>query len=212
MKSSNIVYQVLCVVLLTALIVMAATRGVSDSAGSGQETAPAPGGDEWRSIEAAELTDNPFTVFSYGMILAAGTEGDMNAMAIGWGGFGVLWGHTTPVITVYVEKSRYTHEFMERNEYFTVTALPDELCDKMLYMGRHSGRDTDKIDGSGLTLGFTELGNPIFEEGRLFIECRKIYSDDFDPSGFGELGRSVYSNGRQLHTIYIGEIIDIRIK
>ena len=50
-------------------------------------------------------------------LVTAGTEYDFNMMTIEWGGFGSIWGKQ--VATVYVRKSRYTHEFMDKNDYFT---------------------------------------------------------------------------------------------
>lgn len=67
------------------------------------------------------------------------------------------------------------------------------------------------MKGSGLTVGFTELGNPMFEEGRLVLECKKLYGAPFNPEGFGELAQKEYSN-RPLHSIYIGEIVNAWIK
>jgi hypothetical protein len=43
-----------------------------------------------------------------------------------------------------------------------------------------SGRDGDKIKAAGLTVEYTKLGNPTFAEGRLMIECRKIYNEQID--------------------------------
>nr|WP_299102131.1 flavin reductase [uncultured Alistipes sp.] len=132
-------------------------------------------------------------------------------MTIGWGGLGVLWGKERPVVTVYVEKRRYTHAFMEENEYFTVEAFAKDYDRVLKYLGTVSGRDEDKMKGSGLTVGFTDLGTPFFEEGRLVLECRKLYGAPFDPEGFGELARKEYSN-RPLHSIYIGEIVNAWIR
>lgn len=217
-RNNTIIYQVLCLVLLAVICVMSVKSvkrsRVSEDAPNGKAQASKTAGNgEWRSVPAAELSENPFTLFSDDwMVLACGVEGDVNAMTIGWGGLGILWGRDTPVVTVYVEKSRYTHDFMSRYDTFTLTAFPDDYRAALQYLGNHSGRDGDKIAESGLTLGFSELGNPVFKEARLVLECKKIYEDDFDPDGFGELGRSIYSTGRQLHTVYIGEIVDVRIK
>ena len=57
-------------------------------------------------------------------LLTAGDSSKFNTMTISWGGFGTLW--HKPVITVYVRKNRYTHEFMENNEYFTVSFYDSE--------------------------------------------------------------------------------------
>lgn len=167
----------------------------------------------WTRVDPQEIQDNPVALFGKSnMALAVGEPDDLNAMAIGWGGLGTLWGLNNATVTVYVEQSRHTHSFMERNEFFTLTAFPDDQREGLIYLGTHSGRDEDKIANSGLTLLFTENGNPAFAEGRLILECRKIYQDSFDPEGMGERGRKVYAGGRQLHTIFIGEIINAWVK
>lgn len=40
-------------------------------------------------------------------------------MTISWGGLGTLW--NKPVVTIYVKPIRYTYEFMENNEFFTIS-------------------------------------------------------------------------------------------
>jgi hypothetical protein len=58
---------------------------------------------------------------------------------------------------------------------------------------------------------FTDNGTPMFEEGRLVLECKKLYGAPFNPEGFGELAKKEYSN-RPLHSVYIGEIVNAWIK
>ena len=176
-----------------------------------QATAAAASAKGWRKIDPHTLRENPFDFFSNALALTVGTKSKLNTMTIGWGGLGVLWGKDRPVITVYVEKRRYTHQFMEDNDYFTVTAFTKDYDSTLHYLGTVSGRDEDKIKGSGLTLKFTELGNPAFEEGRLILECKKLYGAPFDPRGFGELAKEEYSK-RPLHSVYIGEIVNAWIK
>ena len=83
-------------------------------------------------------------------LLCAGTMEHHNAMSISWGGMGTLW--NKPVVTVYVNPLRYTYQFMEANEYFTVSFLPAELKKAHGVMGAKSGRDTDKDKEAHLTL------------------------------------------------------------
>lgn len=170
-------------------------------------------GGVWQKIDPTQISDNPVTLFSQDwMALAAGQPGNMNAMTIAWGGLGTLWGmNNAAVVTVYVEPSRYTHQFMEKNEYFTVTTFPEQYKKALQYIGSRSGRNEDKIANAGLSVSFTELGNPIFNEARLAIECRKIYAAPFDPAGMGEKGRRIYSgnSGMRPHTIFIGEIVNV---
>ena len=56
-------------------------------------------------------------------LLKAGTKDKFNTMTISWGGLGTLWGK--PVATVYVRQSRYTHDFMDDNDYFTISFYPE---------------------------------------------------------------------------------------
>jgi nitroreductase/flavin reductase (DIM6/NTAB) family NADH-FMN oxidoreductase RutF len=166
---------------------------------------------EWKQMDVKRFRENPFNFFSNALALTVGTKEKMNSMTIGWGGLGVLWGRERPVVTVYVEKRRYTHSFMEENEYFTVEAFGPEQQKVLEYLGHVSGRDEDKIKGSGLTVKFTDLGTPMFDEGRLVLECKKLYGAPFNPEGFGELAKEEYSK-RPLHSVYIGEIVNAWIK
>ena len=94
------------------------------------------------------FADNGFQWLRDAQLLAAGSKNDgshspgANAMTIGWGAIGTLWQRTA--LTVYVAEKRYTKEFMDQNEYFTVMTF-DVADSKVLgYMGQHSGRDGDK--------------------------------------------------------------------
>jgi nitroreductase/flavin reductase (DIM6/NTAB) family NADH-FMN oxidoreductase RutF len=179
---------------------------------TGQAPAPRPAEvKEWKPLEVERFRENPFDFFSHALALTVGTKDKMNSMTIGWGGLGVLWGRQRPVVTVYVEERRYTRTLMEENEYFTVEAFGPEQQKVLEYLGHVSGRDEDKIKGSGLTVKFTDLGTPMFDEGRLVLECKKLYDAPFNPEGFGELAKEEYSK-RPLHTVYIGEIVNAWIK
>ena len=57
-----------------------------------------------------DFTENGFQWFHNAELLAAGDKEKSNAMTIGWGGIGTLWGRTA--LTVYVAEKRYTKELM----------------------------------------------------------------------------------------------------
>ena len=57
-------------------------------------------------------------------LVTAGILENYNTMTISWGGLGTLWGK--PVATVYVKPCRYTHSFMEQNDFFTVSFYPEQ--------------------------------------------------------------------------------------
>lgn len=166
----------------------------------------------WTSITPKQIEGNFIQMVGDEWFeLAAGHEGDMNLMTIAWGSIGELWGK--PVITVYVSTSRYTYQFMEKNDYFTITHFPASMREQLQYLGSVSGRDEDKVKGADLTVEFTELGNPIFAEADLAIECRKLYAEPFKAELMPVEQRQWYAE-RNLgfHVAYYGEIVNVWTK
>ena len=108
--------------LLVAITVM--------SCGNNPKKAEAPEANAWQEIAPTEIELNPVRMIDKDWLaVSAGTEGNMNLMTISWGTIGELWGK--PVFTVFVSTSRYTHKFMEENDYFTVTHFPASMRDKL---------------------------------------------------------------------------------
>ena len=163
----------------------------------------------WQEIAPTEIELNPVRMIDGDWLeVSAGNKENMNLMTISWGTIGELW--SKPVFIVYVSTSRYTYQFMEENDYFTVTHFPASMKSKLAYLGRVSGRDEDKVAGAGLTVEFTELGNPIYAEADLAIECRKLYSQQFDANLLPAEQRAWYEQtGIGIHHMYIGEIIHV---
>jgi flavin reductase (DIM6/NTAB) family NADH-FMN oxidoreductase RutF/uncharacterized protein with FMN-binding domain len=169
--------------------------------------APAPAFREFNVH--AEFAENPFTWFTgCGLLLCAGDRGKSNAMTIGWGGLGTLWGRNDAV-TVYVAQSRHTREFMDRAPRFTVMAFDKEKQSAILdYMGSHSGRDGDKAAALGLHVVFTDAGTPYYEEAQMVLECETMYAAPFDPAGMKDVPAKLYANfPAGVHTMYIGRIV-----
>lgn len=152
---------------------------------------------------------NPFNYFSQpgGMLVCAGNRDKSNAMTIGWGALGNLWGHGTNTVTVYVAEKRFTREFMENNDYFTIMTFKDR--DVLRYMGTRSGRDGDKAAALGLHVAYTENGTPYYEEAECVIECKTMYSQEFAPEHFrDDVPRNFYDGfAAGYHTLYIGKVI-----
>ena len=170
-------------------------------------TEPAPAFHEFAVNEDFLL--NPFNYFTQpgGLLVCAGDRDKSNAMTIGWGALGTLWGHRTNTVTVYVAEGRYTHEFMENQEYFTIMTFKDKNV--LHYMGTKSGRDGDKAATLGLHVAYTENGTPYYEEAECVIECKKIYSDTFDPKKFKDEVPINFYDGFEAgyHTFYIGKVV-----
>ena len=155
-----------------------------------------------------DFTENGFQWFRNAELVAAGNQNKHNAMTIGWGGIGTLWGRAA--LTVYVAEKRYTTQFMDEAQYFTVMAFDVERSNVLNYMGTKSGRDGDKAAALGLHTAFTANGAPYYTEAELVIECKTMYAAPFDPKYFkSEVPQRQYSNFPPgLHTMYIGEVVN----
>ena len=155
-----------------------------------------------------DFAENGFQWFRDAELLAAGNKEKSNAMTIGWGGIGTLWGRTA--LTVYVAEKRYTKEFMDDAEYFTVMAFDVEQSRVLDYMGHKSGRDGNKAEALGLHTAYTENGTPYYTEAAMVIECRTMYAAPFDPQGFkSDAPKRLYSHfPAGIHTMYIGEVVN----
>lgn len=92
-------------------------------------------------------------------------------MTISWGGMGTIW--NKPVATVYVRTSRFTHEFIDNNDYFTISFFPEEYTGILGVLGSKSGREMDKMHASGLTPVQVENGIT-FKEAETTFVCRKL--------------------------------------
>lgn len=191
-----------------ALAALGAVSPVSAEAPAARDGAERPL-TAWKQIEPrAAILDPAEAGIRDTMVLAVGREGTFNAMTIGWWGTGILW--RRPVLSVYVSSSRYTWEFMEANEYFTVCSFPDACHEGVMYLGHHSGRDGDKIGPSGLTIGFTPSGNPYFLEADAVFECRRLYQTVLDDHAqLPEDAAQMYRAGTGPHTLYVGEIVHV---
>ena len=139
-------------------------------------------------------------------LLSAGPKDNHNSMTIAWGGMGTLW--SKPVITVYVKPCRYTYEFMNRNEYFTVSFYGSAYRKALGIMGSKSGRDTDKDTAAGLTV--KELGEAVtYEQAEATLLCRKIYWQDLDPATMPPDVVEQFYTTEEPHRMYIGEVVKI---
>ena len=157
-------------------------------------------------INIAEQSFNPFEkIGKQWMLISAGTANSWNTMTASWGGVGVIWGK--PSATCYIRHSRYTKEFVDKSEYFTLTFLKDGHRDALSLLGSKSGRDMDKMHDSGLTSIFVD-GQPTFEEAELVLVCRKRCKSEIAPEDILQQETiDKWYGDRDFHTMYIGEIV-----
>ncbi|MBO5373332.1 MAG: flavin reductase family protein [Lachnospiraceae bacterium] len=158
-------------------------------------------------IEVLEL--NPFTkIGSDWAVLTAGNEEKVNAMTVSWGGLGVLWGKNVGFI--FVRDSRYTKEFIDNGDTFSLTFFPKDFHKTPLkYLGGVSGRNEDKIKAAHLGIDYAD-GVPYIDEGDFVITFKKLSATKIMPEDFidGTIQDTFYKDG-DLHTMYVGEILSI---
>lgn len=165
----------------------------------------------FREVKPEELQLNPFTkIGGEWMLITAGTKARINTMTASWGGLGVFWGKH--VATVYIRPQRYTKEFVDANETFTISFFPSEYKKALSLCGSVSGRDRDKIGEVGLTPFFAD-DTPAFEEAEMVFVCKKIYQDFMPSENFiaKENDEAWYPN-KDYHTMYIAEILKVLVK
>lgn len=139
------------------------------------------------------------------MLITAKVGEKINTMTASWGGFGHLW--NKDVVTIYVRPQRFTHEFIEKSEYFTLSFFNEEYRQALNYLGKTSGRYVDKITESNLTPLY-EKNIAYFDEAKLVLVCKKIYKQEINPEGFiNSKINDFYKD--DYHTMYIGEIVQV---
>lgn len=160
-----------------------------------------------KQIAINKLTENFFeTISKEWMLITAGDKDSFNTMTANWGGIGYLW--NKPVVFIFVRPERYTFEFTEKTDYFTISFLGKENKAIHKVCGFMSGREVDKVKETGLKPIVTEKGNILFEQGRLSLECRKLYSGTLKKDGFidSSLYEQWYTTHGGLHHVYVAEI------
>lgn len=162
----------------------------------------------FEKVDVKEIKGNPFRMIGDDwMLITAEKDGRVNTMTASWGGVGILWGKT--VATAYIRPQRYTKEFVDAGETFTLSFFGQEQKKALGYLGKVSGKEVpDKIAQSGLhdtTVG----GAPAFAEAELVLVCRKLYAQEMKPECFvagEEIGR--WYPEKDFHTMYIAEITE----
>jgi flavin reductase (DIM6/NTAB) family NADH-FMN oxidoreductase RutF len=162
---------------------------------------------KFAKIPVKDLSDNVFgQIGDDWMLITAGDPDNFNTMTASWGTLGILW--HLPVAICFVRPHRYTFDFMEAFDHFTLCFLEDTHRDILQYCGTHSGKDVDKVAETGLLPLTTETGNVYYEQCKLVLECRKLYSDWLKEDGFvvSDLVTKNFPK-KDFHKFYIGEII-----
>lgn len=158
-------------------------------------------------VDVKELSLEPVSLWSdTWMLMTAGDMNDCNMMTVGWGSIGCMW--SKPFVQVVVRPQRYTREYMDDFDTFTLCAFPEDYRNDLAKLGAISGRERDKLAETSLTLRESaKVAAPSYNEANLILECRKVYRQMMEPAGF--IDESIDSNypANDYHVIYFGEIL-----
>jgi len=145
------------------------------------------------------------------MLITAGTLNSFNTMTASWGSTGILWNRK--IATCFIRPTRFTFEFAEKSEIYTLSFFDQEYQDALNYCGSHSGRNVDKIAATGLKPMETPEGGITFMQSSLVFECRKLYSDYIREDNFIDQGLiKLHYPRKDFHKFYVGEIMGCYVR
>lgn len=136
-------------------------------------------------------------------LLTAGSPSAFNTMTVSWGGVGELWGKD--VTFVFVRPQRYTYEFMEKSDLFTLSFFGGAYKKELGVCGAKSGREIDKCRETGL-IPMTVDDAVAFEQAKTVLVCRKVAFQDLDPKGFLDASIMDTYAAKDYHRMYVGVI------
>lgn len=157
-----------------------------------------------------KLEFNPFELKTKWALVTAEANGKTNTMTISWGAFGIMW--NKEVVFVVIRPQRYTKEFVDESDTFSISFLNKKYKKELNYLGDVSGRDEDKIAKAGLTITHSKK-TPYFEESELVFIVKKLYAQPTAAEFFIEkdLIKKWYPESDH-HILYIAEIDKIFVK
>lgn len=164
-----------------------------------------------KEITPRELNKNTFSLIGDDwLLITAEKEGKANTMTASWGGLGVFCGKD--VVFTFIRPQRYTKEFVDNSDTFSLSVLPDKYRQQLTYLGKVSGRDEDKITKSGLTIAY-DGNTPYFAEADTVIICKKMCASNLTETDFvqRDMCDKWFAN-KDFHTVYISEIIKVLTK
>lgn len=137
------------------------------------------------------------------MLVTAGSKEKYNTMTASWGGMGILWNKS--VVFIFIRPQRYTYEFIESNDYFSISFFDRQWARALKFCGTNSGREVNKAKVTGLTPAFDEKA-PYFEQAKLTVICKKMYFQDMSEAGIIDKDILQYYHGNDYHRMYAAEM------
>jgi len=125
-------------------------------------------------------------------------------MTASWGGIGELW--AKDVVFVFIRPQRYTLEFIEKNDVFSLSFFGGDYKKELTFCGRNSGRDVDKMKETNFTPVFSD-GTTYFEEAETVLICKKLAVTEITPDSFIDKDIDKNYANKDYHKVFIAEIV-----
>jgi len=98
-----------------------------------------------------------------------------------------------PLYGISIAPKRFSHALIKKSKEFVINFIPYSLNKEAQFCGTHSGRSTEKLCKTGLTLAPSKkLSTPLIKEGYAHLECNLVTS-----ASYGD------------HTLFVGEVIAV---
>lgn len=158
----------------------------------------------YKTISPKNIKDNLIKCFAdEWALITAGNKDGYNMMTASWGFAGEMWGDDS--VAVVIRPQRYTMEFIEKSDYFTLSFYGDRK-DIHKICGSKSGREVDKTEKTGLTPVKSEK-YVYFKEARMVLVVKKQFMLRMNEENF--LDKSIIEKWypeKDYHNLIIGKI------
>lgn len=165
----------------------------------------------FKEIKIEDMNFNPFTSIGEDWtLITAGNDEKFNTMTASWGNLGITWGKPTAI--TYIRPQRYTREFVDSNDIYTISIFNNKYKKDLEYLGSVSGRDEEKVKKTALTPCSVD-GTITFNEANMVFVCRKLYTDMVKEDRF--LDKEIIDESypdKDYHHMYISEIIKVLVR
>ncbi len=158
-----------------------------------------------KEINVREIKENAVKMISDDwMLVTAGDESGFNTMTASWGGIGELW--AKDVVFVFIRPQRYTLEFVEKNDVFSLSFFGGNYKKELTFCGRNSGRVVDKMKETNFTPVFSD-GTTYFDEAETVLICKKLAVTEITPDSFIDKDIDKNYTNNDYHKVFVAEII-----
>lgn len=149
-------------------------------------------------------------LYTKGAFLTCKNNDETNMMTISWGSIGYMW--RKPVFMALVRTSRYTYEFLNSSNEFTIS-IPESgaLSEALKICGTKSGRDINKVNNANLNLVNGKVVDcEVIEGCSKYYECKKVFVQPMDIDNIVDenIKNTFYHEKEVPHVLFFGEIVE----